>query len=123
MKVLIKEFMSILNIAQRRLLSAQGHALNPVVLIGKAGLTQNVIEEIDRGLLSHELIKIKVQLDNRETRKAIYQEICQKLNAEPIQQIGKILIIYRPKPEETEKPKSTRQKRREPRRTKRSYQV
>jgi len=114
--------MSILNVAQRRLLSAQAHALNPVVLIGKAGLTNNVIEELDRGLLSHELIKIKVQLDDRETRKAIYQEICERLNAEPIQQIGKILIIFRPKPEETEKQKIKKPKKREPRRTKRNYQ-
>lgn len=115
--------MSTLSVTQRRLLSAQGHALSPVVLIGKAGLTNNVIEELERGLLAHELIKIKVQLDDRLIRKAIYEEICQRLNAESIQQIGKILIIYRPKPEEVEKQKSTRQKKREPRRTKRSYQI
>jgi len=115
--------MSTLSTTQRRLLSAQGHTLNPVVLIGKAGLTNNVIEELERGLLSHELIKVKVQLDDRVIRKAIYEEICQRLNAELIQQIGKILIIYRPKPEGTEKPKSTRRGKREPRRTKRSYQT
>jgi RNA-binding protein len=115
--------MSTLSVTQRRLLSAQGHTLSPVVLIGKAGLTNNVIEELERGLLSHELIKVKVQLDDRVIRKAIYEEICHRLNAEPIQQIGKILIIYRPKPEETEKPKSTQRGKREPRRTKRSYQT
>ncbi len=115
--------MSTLSVTQRRLLSAQGHTLSPVVLIGKAGLTNNVIEELDRGLLCHGLIKIKVQLDDRNTRKAIYEEICQRLNAEPIQQIGKIFIIYRPKPEETEKSKSAKQGKREPRRTKRSYQT
>jgi len=115
--------MSALSVTQRRLLSAQGHTLNPVVLIGKAGLTGNVIEELDRGLLSHELIKVKVQLDDRNARKAIYDEICQRLNAEPVQQIGKILIIYRPRPEETEKSKSAKKTRREPRRTKRSYQT
>lgn len=115
--------MTTLKATQRRLLSAQGHVLSPVVLIGKAGLTNNVIEELDRSLLSHELIKIKIQLDNRETRKAIFEEICQRLNAEPIQQIGKIFILYRPKPEETEKTKSVKYKKREPRRTKRSFQT
>ncbi|MBX3640960.1 MAG: ribosome assembly RNA-binding protein YhbY [Nitrosomonas sp.] len=115
--------MSTLSVTQRRLLSAKGHTLSPVVLIGKAGLTNNVIAELDRGLLCHELIKVKVQLDDRNTRKAIYEEICHRLNAEPIQQIGKIFIIYRPKPEETEKPKSVKQEKREPRRTKRSYQT
>lgn len=121
--------MSTLSVSQRRLLSAQGHSLSPVVLIGKAGLTSNVIEELDRGLLSHELIKIKVQLNDRNTRKAIYEEICQRLNAEPIQQIGKILLVYRPKPEQSEQPggkqtpNSTKRAKREPRRTKRSFQV
>lgn len=112
-----------LSITQRRKLSAQGHKLNPVVLIGKAGLTSSVMNELDRGLLSHELVKVKVQLDDRDTRKAILEEICQKLNAAPVQHIGKIFIIYRPKPEEAVKQKkANNQKRSEPRRTKRSFQ-
>lgn len=118
--------MSTLSVSQRRQLSARGHSLSPVVLIGKAGLTNNVIEELDRGLLSHELIKIKVQLDDRNIRKAIYEEICQRLNAEPIQQIGKILLVYRPKPEQPDgrqTPNSIKRAKREPRRTKRSFQT
>ena len=110
-----------LSIAQRRQFSAQGHALNPVVIIGKAGLTNNVLNELDRGLQSHELIKIKVHLDDRNTRHALLEKICQKLEAAPIQHIGKTFLIYRPKPEETT-PLKTAKKRREPRRTKRSYQ-
>jgi putative YhbY family RNA-binding protein len=113
-----------LTIAHRRELKAQAHALNPVVMIGKTGLSINVIDELDRGLLSHELIKVKVQIDDRTARNALFEEICEQLNAAPVQHIGKIFILYRPKPEDINK-KSTptfNKKRREPLRTKRSFQ-
>ncbi len=113
-----------LSVAQRRQLSAQGHALNPVVIIGKAGLSHTVLDELDCGLKRHELIKIKVHVDDRTARYAMLEEICQNLEAAPIQHIGKTFLIYRPKPEDPTpfKTVKTVQKRREPRRTKRSYQ-
>jgi len=113
-----------LTIAHRRELKAQAHALNPVVMIGKTGLSSSVIEELDRGLLSHELIKIKAQIDDRTVRNALFEEICQQLGAAPVQHIGKIFIIYRPKPEETGKqPTHTiHRKKREAFRAKRSFQ-
>ena len=113
-----------LTIAQRRELKAQAHALNPVVMIGKSGLSATVIGELDRGLASHELIKIKVQVDDRLARNALFEEICEKLSAAPVQHIGKIFVIYRPKPEETGKKieRSSHKNKREPFRTKRSYQ-
>ncbi len=92
-----------LSIAQRRELKARAHALNPVVMIGKSGLSSAVIEELDRGLISHELMKIKVQVDDRIARNALFEEICEKLNAAPVQHIGKIFVVYRPNPEEVVK--------------------
>jgi RNA-binding protein len=80
-------------------LKARAHALKPVVWIGAAGLSENVIHELDQGLRSHELIKIKVSSDERETRTAWLNEICNRLGAAPVQHIGKILVIYRPQPE------------------------
>lgn len=113
-----------LTIAERRELKAQAHALNPVVMIGKSGLSATVIEELDRGLTSHELIKIKVQVDDRLARNALFEEICEKLSAAPVQHIGKVFVIYRPKPEEIAKEtgRTSHKKKREPLRTKRSYQ-
>lgn len=110
---------------QRRALSARAHTINPIVMIGKTGLSAGVINELDRGLSSHELIKVKVQIDNRDAREVLFEEICQKLNAAPVKHIGKILVIYRPKSEETEKipALSSSKKKHEPRRTKRSYQA
>ena len=113
-----------LTVAHRRELKAQAHALNPVVMIGKTGLSSNVIEELDRGLSSHELIKIKVQIEDRIVRNALFEEICQQLDAAPVQHIGKIFIIYRPKPEETENKSAHTlpRKKREAFRSKRSFQ-
>ena len=82
-------------------LKARAHALKPVVWIGAAGLSENVIHELDQGLRSHELIKVKVSSDKRQTRTAWLNEICDRLGAAPVQHIGKILVIYRPQPEKT----------------------
>jgi RNA-binding protein len=82
---------------ERSLFRSQAHALNPVVIIGEKGLTPSIIKEIDTNLNAHELIKIRVSNDEREERIAIYNTICEKLNAAPIQHIGKLLVIYRTK--------------------------
>ncbi len=88
--------MLILSVTQRRELKARAHALNPTVMIGNAGLTPSVLDEITRTLKSHELIKIRVMSDDREARAALLQEICTQLNAGAVQHIGKILVIYQP---------------------------
>lgn len=90
--------------AKRATLRAQAHALKPVVMIGNDGLTEAVLAEIEQNLSAHELIKIRVLGDDRDTRIAIYQDICERLNAAPIQHIGKLLLIWRalaaPQPQE-----------------------
>ncbi len=86
--------MLILSVAQRTALKARAHTLNPTVIIGNAGLSPTVLEEISRTLKSHELIKVRVMSDDREAREAILQEICTQLNAGAVQHIGKILVIY-----------------------------
>ena len=79
---------------QRAELRSQAHALKPVVLVGAEGLTDAVLSEIKVHLGAHQLIKIRVFGDEREERIAIYEEICDKLNAAPIQHIGKLLVIW-----------------------------
>jgi RNA-binding protein len=88
--------MLILSVAQRTALKARAHALNPTVIIGNAGLTPSVLDEISRTLKSHELIKVRVMGDDREARAAMLEEICTQLNAGAVQHIGKILVIYQP---------------------------
>jgi putative YhbY family RNA-binding protein len=111
---------------QRRALKARAHHLHPLVIIGDAGLTPAVLREIDVHLKSHELIKVRVMGDDRGARASLMESICEPLNASPVQHIGKILVIYRPKPVEkpqtgTRKP-SPRKSAKAKRRTKRSYQ-
>ncbi len=83
--------------AERSALRAEAHALSPVVIIGEAGLTPAVLKEIDASLNSHGLIKVRVFGDDREQRAGIYDTICEQLDAAPVQHIGKLLVIYRPK--------------------------
>lgn len=75
---------------------AIGHKLKPVVMIAQKGLTENVGEEINRALESHELIKIKIAACEREDKKALTTEICKEFKAECIQSVGNIVLLYRP---------------------------
>ncbi len=84
---------------ERSALRAEAHGLKPVVIIGEAGLTPAVIKEISASLDSHGLIKVRVFGDDREMRTEIYENICAELQAHPVQHIGKLLVIYRPKKE------------------------
>jgi RNA-binding protein len=84
---------------ERSALRAEAHALKPIVLIGEAGLTEAVMKEIELGLDSHGLIKVRVFGDDREARITMYETICAQLDAAPVQHIGKLLVLYRPKKE------------------------
>ncbi len=108
--------------AERRALKARAHALEPTVLVGSGGLTPAVAGEIDRTLTAHELIKVRVLGDDRDARADILNRICEDLGAAPVQHIGKILVVYRPKPEVPAKPKPRSTKRKPPRALKRSFQ-
>jgi len=82
--------------AERSALRSEAHALNPVVLVGESGLTPAVLKEIDANLNAHGLIKVRVFGDDREARIEMYETICNKLDAAPVQHIGKLLVLYRP---------------------------
>jgi RNA-binding protein len=86
--------------AERSVLRSDAHGLNPVVIVGEAGLTPSVLKEIDASLNSHGLIKVRVFGDDRDARVEMYETICDKLDAAPIQHIGKLLVLYRPVKEE-----------------------
>jgi putative YhbY family RNA-binding protein len=87
-----------LNPAERKALKARAHKLEPVVMIGGKGLTDEVIAEIDRALAAHELIKVRAAGLEREAREQALSAICQKTAAEPVQQVGKIFVIFRKNP-------------------------
>ena len=113
--------MKLLTPVERRALRARAHHLHPVIMIGNAGLTPTVLHEIDTALNSHELIKMRVLGEDRALREKLIGAICPALDASPVQHIGKMLVIYRPRPKEATAP-GTRPRLKEQRRTKRSYQ-
>jgi RNA-binding protein len=81
--------------ADKKYLRALGHQLKPVVTVGGNGLTENVVTEVDRALRDHELIKIKLALGDRDTKKAIIANLCAQTEAQLIQSIGHIVLLFR----------------------------
>jgi RNA-binding protein len=79
----------------KQTLKAKAHHLKPVILLGEPGLTASLHQEIDRAFYDHELIKIRVPVQDRNLRKSIIKEICDHHQAELIQHIGQIGIVYR----------------------------
>ena len=85
--------------AQRKVHRAQAHHLDPIVMIGNEGLTPNVKKECDAALNAHGLIKVRVFSDDRVARDQMLHTLADDLSAAPIQHIGKLLVLWRPKPE------------------------
>ena len=82
--------------AERKVLKARAHKLEPVVQIGAKGVSDEVIAEIERALRAHELIKVRAGGLARGERSTAFDSICEKTGAEPVQQVGKVLVLYRP---------------------------
>ena len=101
-----------MNSEQLKQMKSKAHELKPVIMVGQAGLTEAVLKEIEIALEIHELIKIKVRAE-RDERKQIQQKICTETNAELIQSIGQIVVIYRKKPEEVKKKPAPHTRRRD----------
>ena len=93
-----------LSSARRGELRAEAHKLSPVVIIGDKGLTDAVILEVDRALKAHELIKVRAATADREARSQWMSDLCARLEAHPVQEIGKVLVIWRANPEEQKAP-------------------
>ena len=85
--------------AQRKVHRAEAHHLDPIVMVGGDGLTPAVKKEADAALKAHGLIKIRVFSDDRVAREAMLTTLADELDAAPIQHIGKLLVLWRPKPE------------------------
>ncbi len=78
-------------------LKAQAHHLKPVIIVGSKGITDALIEETIYALEAHELIKVKINSEDKADCEAQALVICEKLQAEFVQRIGSIAIIYRKK--------------------------
>ncbi|WP_287962996.1 ribosome assembly RNA-binding protein YhbY [Alcanivorax sp.] len=87
-----------LTIQQKKTLRGLAHHLNPVIQIGAKGVTNALMDELNSTLDHHELIKIKINEGDRETRKAIIEAVVETTGAELVQSIGKVFVLYRSNP-------------------------
>jgi RNA-binding protein len=88
---------SALTAKERAHLKARAHALEPVVQVGGAGITDAVVAEADRALTAHELIKVKIGIDDRAERVALGDDLCARSGATAVHRVGKVIILWRPR--------------------------
>ena len=81
---------------QLKFLRGLCHDLKPVVSVGPEGITQALLDELGIALDHHELVKVKLGVDDRELRSQMIDEICERSGAENVQMIGKTLSVFRP---------------------------
>lgn len=80
---------------QRSFLRGLAHDLDPTVYIGKSGLTENIVKEMETGLEMRELVKVKLQEGCELTPKEVANELAEALHAEFVQAIGRKFTLYR----------------------------
>lgn len=83
-----------LNSKQRKILEKAAHDLQPVVIVGGAGMTEGVIQMADKALADHELIKVKYN-EYKEERQELTTELCEKTNSTLVRIIGNVAILFR----------------------------
>lgn len=84
---------------ERQLLKAQAHRLRPLVQLGGKGLSASVLAEVERALDAHELIKVRAADLDRNEREVALAALCEHCAAQPVQHIGRVLVLYRRAPE------------------------
>ena len=87
--------MTTLSASEKKQLRAIAHNLNPIIIVGDKGVSEGLLEELDRALEQHELIKVKVASNDREFRAQAMTEMAEKTNATQVQIIGKIVVLLR----------------------------
>ena len=80
---------------QKKRLRGLGHSLKPVVTVGIGGLSDALLQEFERSLAHHELIKVKVTSGDRNARDTAIQSLCEYSGAQLIQRVGHIGLLFR----------------------------
>jgi RNA-binding protein len=94
--------MAVLTGKQKQFLRGLAHPLSPIVRVGKAGVTEAVIAETKKSLHSHELIKVRVDVDDSKERKDLASKLAEATDSHLAGALGKIAILYRERDEEPE---------------------
>jgi RNA-binding protein len=94
---------------ERAHLKARAHALEPVVHIGHGGVTDAVIAEVDRALTVHGLVKVRAGAAERDERAEILETLCARTDAAKVQTVGKVMVLWRPQPEDQKRQQGDKQ--------------
>jgi len=84
---------------QRQFLKGLAHALAPIVRIGKGGVSDSVVSETKKSLAAHELIKVRIEVDDGDERRALADKLAAAADAHLAGSVGKIAILYRARDE------------------------
>lgn len=85
--------------SQKKYLRGLGHKLNPVIMVGDAGLSESLLAEYERTLDHHELIKVSLRVGDRAVRDEMIGRLVDGSHAELVQRIGNVALVYRRNPE------------------------
>lgn len=88
---------------ERTHLKARAHVLEPVVQVGHAGVTSEIVAEVERALTAHELIKVRIGGADRHDRVALGDDLAAASDAAVVHRVGKVLILWRPRPAELDR--------------------
>lgn len=80
---------------QRSFIKKLANPMKPIIQIGKDGLTENVMEQIDKMLNDHEIVKVNVLNNSLLDAKETAFEVCEELKAEYISSLGNKFVVYR----------------------------
>ena len=86
---------------QKKELRGRAHKLKPVVLLGKEGMTDAIVSAVDSALQTHELIKVKLLQNCMEDKAQVAEALSERLEAALVQRIGKTIVLFRERPEES----------------------
>ncbi len=79
---------------QKKRLRGLGHQLKPVILVGAGGLSESLLEEFDRSLAHHELMKVKLSVGAREARDGMIEQLCARSRATLVQRVGNTALLF-----------------------------
>jgi RNA-binding protein len=82
---------------QKKHLRRLAHPLSPVVMLGNAGLTPGVVNELERALTDHELVKVAARVGERAARESALAALAERTMSELVQRIGHVGVFYRPR--------------------------
>ena len=83
---------------QKQRLRGLGHKLKPVIIVGAGGLSESLLDEFERSLAHHELMKIRVNVGDRDERDQAITHLCERSHAALIQRVGNTALLFLKKP-------------------------